>query len=111
MDLRGEPDGNLHLLPFLMQRLIILANAHDVTPIGAWWQSSSRGTRAQPDETEHAARLGWLAGFKGGLCVDPEQVAAMNRGFTPTEEEAPEWATLCRARDASKRAAMAWSST
>src|SRR5207248_1850486 len=35
MDLRGEPDGELHLMPFLMQRLIILANASGVTPIGA----------------------------------------------------------------------------
>ena len=109
MDLRGEPSGELHLLPFLMQRLIVLANATGVMPIGAWWQASSRGLRASVEDTEHAARLGWLAGFKGGLCVLPEQVAALNRGFTPETEEAPEWSVACRARDAAKRVAAEWS--
>jgi citrate lyase subunit beta / citryl-CoA lyase len=108
MDLRGEPNGELHLLPFLMQRLIIIANAVGVTPVGAWWQANSRGLRATADDTERAARLGWLAGFKGGLCVDPEQVAALNRGFTPGDEEAPEWAALCREREVARRAARAW---
>jgi citrate lyase beta subunit len=109
MDLRPEPDGELHLMPFLMQRLIILANANGVLPIGAWWQAGSRGMRASVDDTERSARLGWLAGFKGGLCVTPEQVAALNRGYSSCEEEAPEWAAACRTRDASKRLAMQWS--
>ena len=42
MDLRGEPNGELHLMPFLMQRLIVVAAATGVTPIGAWWQATSR---------------------------------------------------------------------
>src|SRR5579864_9176899 len=46
MDLRGEPAGELHLMPFLMQRLVIVANVAGVTPIGAWWQANSRGMRA-----------------------------------------------------------------
>jgi citrate lyase subunit beta/citryl-CoA lyase len=108
MDLRGEPNGELHLLPFLMQRLIVIANMVGVTPVGAWWQASSRGLRATPENTERAARLGWLAGFKGGVCVEPEQVAALNRGFSPGEDEAPEWSGLCRERDAARRAARAW---
>jgi citrate lyase subunit beta / citryl-CoA lyase len=108
MDLRGEPNGELHLLPFLMQRLIVIANSVGVTPVGAWWQASSRGLRATPEDTEHAARLGWLAGFKGGICVEPEQVAALNRGFTPGEGEDSDWAALCRERDAARRAARAW---
>ena len=87
MDLRAEPSGDLHLLPYLMQRLIILANTLGVAPIGAWWQSTSRGLLASPEATEKAARLGRAAGFKGALCVDPGQVEALNRGFTPTPAE------------------------
>jgi citrate lyase subunit beta/citryl-CoA lyase len=108
MDLRGEPSGELHLMPFLMQRLIVIASAGGVVPIGAWWQANSRGMRASAEDTERSARLGWLAGFKGGMCVAPEQVSALNRGFTPSEDEAPEQAVACRERDASKREARAW---
>jgi citrate lyase subunit beta/citryl-CoA lyase len=108
MDLRGEPNGELHLMPFLMQRLIIVANASGVTPIGAWWQASSRGMRASAQATRQSGRLGWLAGFKGALCVEPEQVAALNQGFTPLSGEAPEWAEACRARNESKHQAMEW---
>jgi citrate lyase subunit beta/citryl-CoA lyase len=111
MDLRGEPNGELHLLPFLMERLIIVANSVGVAPIGAWWQANSRGMNASADTTERSARLGWLAGFKGALCVAPAQVAALNRGFTPSEDEAPEWSQACRARDAAKRMAMVWSAS
>jgi citrate lyase subunit beta/citryl-CoA lyase len=116
MDLRGEPSGELHLMPFLMQRLIIAANAAGVTPIGAWWQASSRGMRASSEDSERSARLGWLAGFKGALCVLPEQVGALNRGFTPSSDEGTdpdliEWAEACRARDASKREAVKWASS
>jgi citrate lyase subunit beta/citryl-CoA lyase len=112
MDLRGEPSGELHLMPFLMQRLIIVANVAGVSPIGAWWQANSRGLRASAEDTERSARLGWLAGFKGALCVAPEQVAALNRGFTDTSglsnQVATDWADACRARDASKRQAREW---
>jgi citrate lyase subunit beta/citryl-CoA lyase len=109
MDLRSEPNGELHLLPFLMQRLIVVANATGVTPVGAWWQATSRGMRDSPDNSERAARLGWLAGFKGGLCVDPEQVGAMNAGFTPLPEDgASDWFDACAARDAARRQAVTW---
>jgi citrate lyase subunit beta/citryl-CoA lyase len=104
MDLRGEPNGELHLMPFLMQRLIIVANATGVSPIGAWWQATSRGMRASPEATLRSAQLGLLAGFRGGLCVEPEQVAALNQGFTPTNEQSAE----CRARDDAKRQAAEW---
>jgi citrate lyase subunit beta/citryl-CoA lyase len=109
MDLRGEPNGELHLLPFLLQRLIIVAAVTGVTPIGAWWQATSRGMRDTPDNTERAARLGWLAGCKGGLCVDLEQVAALNAGFTPSiEDGADDWRAACAARDEARRQAIAW---
>jgi citrate lyase subunit beta / citryl-CoA lyase len=108
MDLRNEPNGELHLMPFLLQRLVIVAHTTGVTPIGAWWQATSRGTRDSPENSERAARLGWLAGFKGGLCVDPEQVAALNAGFTPAEAESPDWSEACALRDAARRQAIAW---
>lgn len=87
MDLREEPSGDLHLMPYLMQRLIILANATGVQPIGAWWRATSRGLMASYDDTLAAAITGRQAGFKGGLCMRAHQVAALNKGFTPTAEE------------------------
>jgi citrate lyase subunit beta / citryl-CoA lyase len=92
MDLRQEPTGDLHLMPYLMQRLIIIANATGVQPIGAWWRATSRGLVASYDDTLAAAITGRQAGFKGGLCMRAHQVAALNKGFTPTEEE-----TACEA--------------
>src|SRR5215475_14324396 len=87
MDLREEPSGDLHLMPYLMQRLIIIANATGVQPIGAWWRATSRGLVASYDDTLAAAITGRQAGFKGGLCLRPHQVPALNKGFTPTDEE------------------------
>jgi citrate lyase subunit beta/citryl-CoA lyase len=87
MDLREEPSGDLHLMSYLMQRLIIIASATGVQPIGAWWRATSRGLVASYDDTLAAAIAGRQAGFKGGICMRPHQVPALNRGFTPTEEE------------------------
>lgn len=87
MDLREEPTGDLHLLPYLMQRLIIIANATGVQPIGAWWRATSRGLVANPEDTLEAAITGRQAGFKGGICMRAHQVAALNQGFTPTDDE------------------------
>ncbi|ETX05979.1 MAG: hypothetical protein ETSY2_19775 [Candidatus Entotheonella gemina] len=88
MDLREEPTGELHLMPYLMQRLIIVANATGVQPIGAWWRGTSRGLVASAGDTLTAARTGRQAGFKGGICMRAYQVAALHQGFTPTEAEA-----------------------
>ncbi|MDH3603761.1 MAG: aldolase/citrate lyase family protein [Candidatus Tectomicrobia bacterium] len=87
MDLREEPTGDLHLMPYLMQRLIIIANATGVQPIGAWWRGTSRGLVASYDDTLEAALTGRQAGFKGALCMRAHQVAALNKGFTPTDGE------------------------
>lgn len=87
MDLRPEPSGELHLMPYLMQRLIIVAGAAGVTPIGAWWRAPDRGLVATPDNTYAAARRGRAIGFQGSLCVLENQVAPLNRGFTPSAEE------------------------
>src|SRR2546427_6490803 len=88
MDLRPEPSGEIHLMPYLMQRRIAVARALGVTPIGAWWRAPARGLLAGPDDTYHAARRGRAIGFTGSLCIDVNQVEPLNRGFTPDAAEA-----------------------
>jgi citrate lyase subunit beta / citryl-CoA lyase len=90
MDLRPEPSGELHLMPYLMQRLIMAANAAGVAPLGAWWRAPARGLLAYPDDTYTAAVRGRRIGFKGALCLRSDQVEPLNRGFTPTSSEAQE---------------------
>ncbi len=87
MDLRPEPSGEIHLMPYLMQRLITVANAAGVAPLGAWWRAPARGMLAPPDDTYQAAVRGRHIGFKGALCVRPHQVEPLNRGFTPLSSE------------------------
>jgi citrate lyase beta subunit len=90
MDLRPEPSGELHLMPYLMQRLITAANAAAVVPLGAWWRAPARGLLANPDDTHAAAVRGRRIGFKGALCLRANQVEPLNRGFTPTSSEIQE---------------------
>ena len=115
MDLREEPSGDLHLLPYLMQRLVIIANATGVEPVGAWWRATSRGLVASYHDTLEAAATGRLAGFRGALCMRAGQVEALKRGFTPSDSEIERhvalsqaseissgviaWANACEARD------------
>lgn len=87
MDLRPEPSGEIHLMPYLMQRLVTLAAAAGKVPLGAWWRAPDRGLLAPPDHTLAAARRGRAIGFKGSFCVLAEQAAALNEGFTPTDDE------------------------
>ena len=87
MDLRPEPSGEIHLMPYLMQRLIVLANAAGVIPLGAWWRAPARGLLASPDDTYKAAMRGRRIGFKGALCLRPDQVEPLNRGFNPSSTE------------------------
>ena len=87
MDLREEPSGDLHLLPYLMQRLIVIANALNVEPVGAWWRATSRGLAASYDDTLQAAITGRQAGFRGAICMKADQVAALNTGFTPSADD------------------------
>ncbi len=81
MDLRPEPSGEIHLLPYLMQRLIIIAGAAGVTPIGAWWRAPDRGLLATPEHTFQAAQRGRAIGFKGAMCLRSNQVEPLNRAF------------------------------
>ncbi len=81
MDLRAEPSDEIHLLAFLMQRLIIVARAARVTPLGAWWRAPDRGLYATADNTYAAGHRGRAIGFKGALCLVEQQVAALNRAY------------------------------
>lgn len=87
MDLRSEPSHEIHLMPYLMQRLVIIAKAVDVTPIGAWWRAPDRGLLATPENTYQAAQRGRAIGFKGAMCLLANQVEPLNRGFTPLVAE------------------------
>jgi citrate lyase subunit beta / citryl-CoA lyase len=81
MDLRPEPSGEIHLMPYLMQRLVIVARAAGVTAIGAWWRAPDRGLLATPENTRRAAERGRAIGFKGAMCLRPDQVAALNGAY------------------------------
>jgi citrate lyase subunit beta/citryl-CoA lyase len=81
MDLRPEPSGEIHLMPYLMQRLVIVAGAADVRPIGAWWRAPDRGLLATPENTFEAARRGRTIGFKGAMGLRANQVEPLKRAY------------------------------
>jgi citrate lyase subunit beta/citryl-CoA lyase len=90
MDLRPEPSGEIHLMQYLMQKLITVAGAIGVPAYGAWWRTPDRGLLATPENTGEAALRGRAIGFKGSFCVLENQVAPMNQGFTSGAQEATE---------------------
>lgn len=81
MDLRPEPDGEIHLMPYLMQRLIVICGALGKMPLGAWWRAPDRGLLATAQNTLAAAQRGRAIGFKGSLCLRPDQVDSLNRAY------------------------------
>ena len=87
MDLRPEPSGEIHLMQYLMQRLITLSNAVGAVPLGAWWREPDRGLLATPENTYAAGFRGRAIGFKGSMCINEEQVGPLNQAFTPTDFE------------------------
>jgi len=82
MDLRPEPSGEIHLMEYLMQRLIIVAGAAGVTALGAWWRAPDRGLYATAENTFKAAHRGRAIGFKGALCLVDHQVEPLNRAYS-----------------------------
>ena len=111
MDLRPEPSGEIHMMQYLMQRLITLSNAVGTVPLGAWWRELDRGLLATPENTYTAGFRGRAIGFKGSMCINEEQVGPLNRAFTPTDLEV---STAGRLLDAYRegvaqgRAAVRW---
>lgn len=81
MDLRPEPSNEIHFMPYLMQRLIIVAGAAGVTPLGAWWRAPDRGLYATAENTYAAGHRGRAIGFKGAMCLADHQVAPLNRAY------------------------------
>lgn len=81
MDLRPEPSGELHMMPYLMQRLVMLAGAVGVTPLGAWWRAPDRGLLSTAENTLKAAQRGRAMGFKGSFCLRADQVSALNTAY------------------------------
>ena len=100
MDLRPEPSGEIHLMQYLMQKLITVAGAIGVPAYGAWWRSPDRGLLATPENTLEAASRGQAIGFKGSFCVLENQVAPLNQGFTPGAKEVEEASKLLEAYQA-----------
>ncbi len=87
MDLRPEPSGEIHMMQYLMQRLITLSNVAGAVPLGAWWREPDRGLLATPENTYAAGFRGRFIGFKGSMCLNKEQVGPLNQAFTPTDFE------------------------
>jgi citrate lyase subunit beta / citryl-CoA lyase len=81
MDLRPEPSGELHLMPYLMQRLVLIAGAAGKVPLGAWWRAPDRGLLATAEHTYEAGVRGRAIGFRGALCITPSQVEPLNRAY------------------------------
>ena len=103
MDLRPEPSGEIHLMTYLMQRIITIGNAAGLVPLGAWWRSPARGLLARPDDTLGAALGGRHMGFKGSLCIRSNQVEPINRGFTPEPGEVEQAEFMLRASAEAER--------
>ena len=99
MDLRPEPSGEIHTMPYLMQRVITVSNAAAVVPLGAWWRAPARGLLAGPQDTLDAARRGRAIGFRGSMCLRAEQVEPLNRGFNPEPGQVREAEALVRSWD------------
>lgn len=109
MDLRPEPSGEIHLMTYLMQRMITIANACGIVPLGAWWRAPARGLLASPQDTYQAAIRGRGIGFKGSMCIRSDQVEQLDRGFSPGEadvSEAHELAVAFAKREASGETVM-----
>ena len=107
MDLRPEPSGELHMMPYLMQRLVTVATAAGVIPLGAWWRAPARGLRAGPEDTLEAARRGRAIGFKGSMCLRSDQVDGLNLGFAPDPEEVRQAEVLVQAWEQAARGGKA----
>ncbi len=84
MELGPEPSGEFRLAKFLMTRTLTAARALGKQPLAAHFVAGSRGGIASKEATLKAAREGWQMGFTGYIAATPEQVPALNEGFTPS---------------------------
>src|SRR5688572_2518650 len=82
MALGPVPGDEFRFYRFLMTRALVAARAAGKAPLGALWRPGSRGGVAAKDGTSKAAREARLLGFVGCVCATPDQVAAVNEGFS-----------------------------
>ncbi len=82
MRLGPLPQDEFRLYRFLMTRALVAARMLGKQPLGALWRPHSRGGVATQEGTAKAAREARLMGFTGCVCATPQQVAAVNAGFT-----------------------------
>jgi citrate lyase subunit beta/citryl-CoA lyase len=82
MRLGPVPQNEFRLYRFLMTRALLAARMLGKQPLGAFWRPGSRGGVAPKDATARAAKEGRLLGFSGCFCATPEQVAAVNDGYS-----------------------------
>jgi citrate lyase beta subunit len=92
MDLRPERSGELHLLGYLNQRLIVLAGAYGRAPIDGPLAVIARRSDPAPAEVRQAARRGRALGFRGAMCLRQEQIKEVVAAYRPSRRE-KEWAT------------------
>jgi citrate lyase subunit beta/citryl-CoA lyase len=84
MELGTEPSGDFRLARFLMTRALLAAKGADIQPLGAHFTEGSRGGVTSKEATLKAAMEGWQMGFTGCIAATPEQVGAINEGFSPS---------------------------
>lgn len=87
MNLGLDPEGDFRIYPYLMSRVLTIARALNIQPLGAHWRRGSRGGVTSLELTLEAARQARREGFTGCLCARPEQVTPVSEGFTPTGDE------------------------
>lgn len=79
LGMRAEED---ELLPFRLQ-LVLASRLADIAPPIDGVSTALDDAERLCIDTRRAVRLG----FSGKLCIHPQQVEAINRGFTPSAEE------------------------
>jgi citrate lyase subunit beta/citryl-CoA lyase len=82
MRLGPVPQDEFRIYRFLMTRTLVAARMLGKQPLGALWRPGSRGGVATKESTAKAAREARLMGFTGCVCATPEQVAAVNDGYS-----------------------------
>ncbi len=76
-----QPSEEATEMFFPLSMLITVCKAAGIMPLGVL---GSLATIRNPDTFEKAARRGAQLGFVGSLCVHPDQVAILNRVFSPS---------------------------
>ncbi len=77
-------DGEAEELLYARSRLVLASRVAGILPPLDGVTAALDGPDWLAEDVDHARRLG----FGGKLCIPPEQIEAVNRGFVPSEAEA-----------------------